>query len=217
MPLRGDSIGALYQYRLLEEMLSLNFPTSPKQFGVPLFVAVLSLALFALEPTSSLLLEYHVDKIRSGEWFRLITGHFLHTNAIHLTLNLVGFLLIWALHGEHYKPVQIITLVLYLSISISLCMWYFSPNLHIYVGLSAMLHGIFAWGIIHDIHKKMFTGYLLAIGLFLKIASEQISGAGALMPELIESRVAIDSHMYGAIAGMIAGTIIAIAKTIRTS
>jgi membrane associated rhomboid family serine protease len=43
------------------------------------------------------------------------------------------------------------------------------------------------------------------IGLALKVGNEQLNGAGSLMPDLIDANVAVDSHLYGAIIGLLIG------------
>jgi membrane associated rhomboid family serine protease len=53
----------------------------------------------------------------------------------------------------------------------------------------------------------VFSGWLLLTGLALKVGNEQLNGAGSLMPDLIDASVAIDSHLYGAIIGLIIGIV----------
>lgn len=173
-------------------------------------ISLLSISLFLFEPYSSQALQYDRLAINNGEWFRLISGHFLHTNFTHLAFNLIGFLLLWALHGDDYTITNNLILIVYLGFAVSFSIHYFSPELSLYVGLSGVLHGLFCWGVIQDIRKKMTTGYLLFIGAVLKIGSEQLYGAGALMPTLIEADVAVDSHLYGAIFGTIGGIVCAL-------
>jgi rhomboid family GlyGly-CTERM serine protease len=93
---------------------------------------------------------------------------------------------------------------------VSFSIYFFSPELSLYVGLSGVLHGLFCWGVIQDIRKKLITGYLLFLGVALKIGSEQLFGAGTLMPSLIEADVAVDSHLYGVIFGTIGGIVSAL-------
>ena len=173
-------------------------------------IFAVSIGLFLIEPHSSQALQYDRVAIDAGEWFRLISGHFLHTNFAHLAFNLIGFLLLWALHGDDYSISNNLILFTYLCLSVSFSIYFFSPELSLYVGLSGVLHGLFCWGVIQDIRKKMITGYLLFLGAVLKIGSEQLYGAGTLMPSLIEADVAVDSHLYGAIFGTIGGMVSAL-------
>ena len=81
--------------------------------------------------------------------------------------------------------------------------FYYNPSLTQYVGLSGVLHGIFVFGAIMDILSKDKTGYLLFIGVWLKIAHEQIYGASSGVSDLIEASVAIDAHLWGAVGGLL--------------
>ena len=66
-----------------------------------------------------------------------------------------------------------------------------------------MLHGIFVFGAILDIRYKDKTGYLLFIGVWLKIAHEQFYGASKQVSTMIDANVAIDAHLWGAVGGLI--------------
>jgi membrane associated rhomboid family serine protease len=54
-----------------------------------------------------------------------------------------------------------------------------------------------------DINAKDKTGYLLFIGVWLKIAHEQVYGASSDVSDLIEASVAVDAHLWGAVGGLI--------------
>ena len=56
---------------------------------------------------------------------------------------------------------------------------------------------------IFDCEKKYKTGYLLFIGVWLKIIWEQYSGPDPQIGELIDARVATEAHLIGAIAGIL--------------
>jgi len=150
---------------------------------------------------------YRRDLISQGELWRLFSGHILHTNGFHLLLNLAAMILLWALHGRFYTRLNYTTLFLLCSLSTSLGIYYFNPSLIQYVGLSGVLHGIFVFGAIMDITNKDKTGYLLFIGVWLKIAHEQIYGASTDVSDLIEASVAVDAHLWGAVGGLIFSTV----------
>ena len=137
------------------------------------------------------------------KFWRLITGHFVHTNLNHLLLNLAGLIMLWALHGDHYTYKTYFANFTTAAIICSAGIYFFTPEMSRYVGLSGILHGIFVWGAIKDIQKKWNSGYLLLIGVFGKVLYEQVYGASADVETLINAKVAIDAHLYGAIGGLI--------------
>ncbi len=74
-------------------------------------------------------------------------------------------------------------------------------DLEHYVGLSGVLHSLFVWGALKDIANNEKTGFFLFMGIWLKVIYEQIKGPSPEIAELINASVAIDAHLYGAIAG----------------
>lgn len=181
----------------------LQFPTQLKFWIVPAIVASLSIVGFLLEPDASQALAFSRLHVEAFEFWRLITGHLLHTNAAHLALNLLGFALLWALHGEYYTPKKIALFLLLSSVMTSVAIYYFSTQIVWYVGLSGILHGLFVWGACLDVVKKDRTGWLLLIGVAIKIAYEQFGGSTQDIAELIGASVAVDAHLYGALSGLI--------------
>lgn len=165
-------------------------------------IAIATMAyLFDEQIANSLV--YQRDLIAHGQLWRIISAHFLHTNGMHLLLNLSGLIMLWALHGHFYSVSNYSLLFLSSVIICSLGMYTFSPDIQQYVGLSGVLHGIFVFGAIMDIRHKDKTGYLLFIGVWLKIAHEQFYGASEEVSSLIEANVAIDAHLWGALGGLL--------------
>ena len=184
-----------------------NLAFSKQHFQVVLLIAILSvIAFFGEYFLGELFTEtfvYQRQLITEGEIWRLITGHILHTNGYHLLLNLAALFMLWALHGHFYQIKSYIALFLFCSVFTSIGIYYFDPSLLQYVGLSGVLHGIFVFGAIMDIKAKDKTGYLLFLGVWLKVAHEQFYGASADVSNLIEASVAINAHLWGALGGLL--------------
>lgn len=156
---------------------------------------------------SDLALSFHREQARSGSWWQWISAHFMHTNFFHYALNMIGLALLWILHAEYASVKSFGINFLVLALGISLGIYYFSPTLTWYVGMSGVLHGIFAWGIVIDLYRKRKSGYLLLIGLVIKLVNERFFASSTFMAELIEAGVAIDAHLYGAVIGLGLGVI----------
>ncbi|WP_448213414.1 rhombosortase [Colwellia sp. MEBiC06753] len=144
--------------------------------------------------------EYDKTAILAGEYWRLLTGHFFHTNGFHLLLNLAGLTLLTFLHWHFYHTKTYLGLFIFCSLFISIALLEFS-ELSRYVGLSGVLHGIFAWGALKDILAKEKTGIFLYLGLWVKVVFEQLNDENQALADLIEASVAIDAHLWGALAG----------------
>ncbi|AIY65547.1 membrane protein [Pseudoalteromonas piratica] len=178
----------------------LNLPFEKRFISAPIILIISAIVIFAT-PLSELF-EYNRTLFATGEYWRIITGHFSHSNGYHLMLNLAGVALIWALHGEYYDSKKYALALFLLALYTGGGLYIFYPENTIYNGLSGVLHGLIIIGALIDCQKGMKTGYLLFIGVWLKIAWEQYTGPSAELGELIEARVAIEAHLIGAVSGI---------------
>lgn len=142
----------------------------------------------------------------------IFTRHFIHTNIPHLVINLFGLFLIWMLYGDYFTQKhavrKFVFLLMMICLGTSLLTLGFSVTDSRFIGLSGVLHGLFAWGGVQDIRFKIKTGYLLLIGLILKLGQEQFFENTAFMANVINADVAVDSHLYGALTGFIMGLVL---------
>jgi rhomboid family GlyGly-CTERM serine protease len=190
-----------------------SLPTTPQQISVPLIVLFISLISFLFDNSLSELLVYQRSLVTQGEIWRVFSGHFFHTNGFHFLLNAAAVVMLWALHGHFYTIKSYLIVFMVSAIICSIGIHWFSPDIEQYVGLSGVLHGIFIWGAIEDIKAKERTGYLLLVGVILKIAHEQYYGASEDVASLIGASVAINAHLWGAIGGVIAVMILFMIKS----
>lgn len=180
-----------------------NLPIQKTYSLAPLLIVIVSVILALTEPMSSNLFAYDRNQLNNFQWWRLITGHFLHTNTTHLLLNTAGLLLLWALHGHYYKMPHYLKQFFALCLGTSIGLYLFAEQMQWYVGLSGVLHGLFVIGAYFDIQQKFKTGWLMLIGVWLKVLHEQIYGASEEISQLIAANVAIDAHLFGTITGCI--------------
>jgi len=179
-----------------------------QQMSVPLAVLSTSLLAFMFNNSFSDIFVYQRNLVMQGEVWRVLSGHFFHTNGFHFLLNGAAVVMLWALHGQFYTIKKYLIVFWVTAVICAVGIHWFSLNIDQYVGLSGILHGLFIWGAIEDIKAKEQTGYLLLIGVILKIAHEQYYGASADVAELIGANVAINAHLWGAIGGVIAAIIL---------
>lgn len=173
------------------------------QYIGPFIIACLVLVAGYFEPLASEWLAYDRYAIEGWETWRLFTGNLVHTNVNHLLLNLAGLILLSLLHYPHYRTLRFLKVFTWCAIATSLGIYFYSPSLIGYAGLSGALHGVFVWGACMDIRNKTPSGWLLLIGVIGKIIYEQNFGSSQEIADLINATVAIDAHLYGGIAGFI--------------
>jgi len=181
----------------------LNLPLQPRYVFPPLCLILLSSLLAWLGINDEL--EFNRQLIEQGQLWRLFTSQFVHANWAHLGLNCAGIALIWLLHGEYTSPSRYGFNIATLAIWCGLGVFWFCPTITIYTGLSALLHGVIIWGAIKDVTVGLKSGYVLFIGVWLKLIAEQINGPSADIGALINSTVAVDAHLIGAIGGVLLG------------
>ncbi|GIU15618.1 MULTISPECIES: rhombosortase [unclassified Shewanella] len=181
-------------------MLKLNLGAN-RPYGVALLITLVCVSLFYLQLDAEL--AYQRNLIIDGQWWRLVSGNLLHTNAWHLYMNLAGLWVILALHEQHYQAKGLSLVFFILCLMQGLGLLVFFPSLIGYVGLSGMLHGLFTYGAVLDIRRGLKSGYLLLLGVFLKVAYEQYFGASLEMTQLIDARVATEAHLVGLLSGLI--------------
>ncbi|RTR33803.1 rhombosortase [Shewanella atlantica] len=149
------------------------------------------------------LLAFRRSAITNGEYWRLFTGNLLHTNQWHLLMNLAGLWVLLLLFKPHFKVLSFTFIFSALCLLQGLGLYLFYPGLLGYVGLSGMLHGLFTYGAIRDISTGLKSGYLLLLGVIIKVGYEQIFGASVQVTEMIGARVATEAHLVGVITGIL--------------
>nr|WP_232847117.1 rhombosortase [Shewanella nanhaiensis] len=148
-------------------------------------------------------LAYRRSEITAGEYWRLFSGNLLHTNGWHLAMNLAGLWVIILLHQQYYRSLGFALIFILLCWLQGIGLYLFYPGLVGYVGLSGMLHGLFVYGALKDISVGMRSGYLLLVGVIVKVAYEQWFGASEQVTEMIGARVATEAHLVGVVTGIL--------------
>jgi rhomboid family GlyGly-CTERM serine protease len=142
---------------------------------------------------------YQRTAIGAGEWWRVITAHFVHLDANHALLNTFGLVLMWALFARDYSPLRWVAIYLVSSLIISFGLYVFDPHVEWYVGASGALHGVMTAGTLAHLRRRDLDGWILAAFILAKLSYEQIAGS---MPFAGSANTLVDAHLYGAIGGL---------------
>lgn len=148
------------------------------------------------------LLRYDRALVDAGQWYRLITANFIHLNTSHLLLNMPTTSLVMFFFSRHISVGKWILLLLMSCLFVSIGLYVLNPEVKSYVGLSGVLHGLFIVGAYKELKHFPVSGWLL-LGVFaVKLAWEQMYGAMPGSESVVNGVVLVDSHLYGAIAGV---------------
>lgn len=152
--------------------------------------------LLGLGDSARMALRYERAAIGAGEWWRLLSAHAVHLDAHHFALNALGLVLVWALFAREYRAAGWALIVTGGALCISLGLWCFDPQVQWYVGASGVLHSVMAAGCVKRIADRQWDRYILAGGLVIKLAWEQVAHAEATLTPVI-----VDAHLFGAVGG----------------
>ncbi len=167
-------------------------------------LALLSLVLQALPQGWQALVRYDRAAIAAGEWWRLVSGHLLHLGWMHLALNLAGLGLIAGLFWRYWTAWNFALVFVCSLIAADIGLWWFSPEVGWYVGLSGILHGLLVAGALFAFRReRAFSLAVMAI-VTGKLAWEQVTHSSAGTEQLIGGHVLFDAHLYGFTGGAIA-------------
>jgi len=143
-------------------------------------------------------LRYERVALRSGEWWRLISAHWVHLGVGHLLLDSAGLVLLWALYARALRPWDWLLVVIGATATIDAGLWWAQPQVQWYVGLSGLLHGAWAAGAAAVGLRHGRWAWLMLALLALKLLLENRAGASLLATEFPVVTIA---HVYGALGG----------------
>lgn len=152
----------------------------------------------------------HQD-VANGEIWRLITSQFVHLGNNHTMLNVVGYVIINACFREYVSPRQEMLGLMVSTLGVGLGIYFFNPEMQWYVGLSGAIYGLLIFQLSLGWRRSPFMALFFVIYLGGKFIYEQFMvGPDTLSAEFIGGMVAIDSHLYGAITGVLLALVVAI-------
>ena len=166
--------------------------------------ALLALPELIGEPARQAL-SFDRGALAAGQWWRLLTAHFVHLDAEHAFLNGLGVVLMWALFARDFSPWRWAAIYCGSALAVSIGLWMWNPELDWYVGASGALHGVMTAGTIAHLRRRDLDGWILAVFIVAKLAYEQFAGA---LPFAGTANTIVDAHLYGAIGGVVLGLLL---------
>ena len=175
---------------------------------VPGIVVLCALTLLLAGDPGREWLRFDRAGIAAGEVWRLLTGHLVHLGVSHTLLNLAGLILVWFLVGRAYAWQQWLWVMAGSIAAIDLGLWFGAPSLEWYVGLSGLLHGMLAAGIVAGLAGRSAETLLLAVVVAGKLAWEQFAGPLPGSETTSGGAVIVDAHLYGVIGGTLVALVL---------
>jgi rhomboid family GlyGly-CTERM serine protease len=171
-------------------------------YGWALLTALGLLLLCGAGGTRWLLaLRYERTAVQHGEWWRLLSAHFVHLGPVHLMLDGAALLLLWALYARALSAGAWLLVALGSLVAIDAGLWWLAPQVQWYAGISGLLHGLWAAGAVQGARRREVSGWLLLLALGAKLAREYYVGASLVVASF---PVVIEAHRYGALGALAA-------------
>ncbi len=141
-------------------------------------------------------------RVNAGEYWRILTANFVHFGWAHTLMNVAALLLCTLALLSELSLAKYLSLLMVSCLSVGAGIYWFNPEYQPYAGLSGAIHGLVFAGLIQTRAYPLWvkiTGLLLITG---KLVQENLPGYEATdLQQLIPAAVAVESHLYGTIAG----------------
>jgi rhomboid family GlyGly-CTERM serine protease len=184
---------------------------------LPIIISGIALIAAAFGDLGREVLSFLRPAIAEGEFWRLATGHFIHLGWPHLVLNLAGLMLVWYIVGAAFELRCWLIIIVATVVGMDIGFWFLEPQLLWYVGLSGLLHGLLAAGIVGEFRSGRVEVRVLGGLVIAKLVYEQLFGPLPGSEEASGGAVIVAAHAYGAVSGVIAAAIILIRVRARAS
>ncbi len=138
-----------------------------------------------------------------GQLWLLFSGHIVHLNWSHWALNMAGGANGAFFFSGHASVKQWLAVLFVSACVINISLWWWMPEIRSYVGLSGVLHGLFLYGALREIHFYPVSGYVLTVVLIAKLVWEFFNGPLPGSEDMTGGRVLTEAHLYGAIGGIL--------------
>jgi rhomboid family GlyGly-CTERM serine protease len=176
----------------------------PGTWTPPLALALLMTALQCLPADGLHALRYDRAAILAGQAWRLVTGHLVHADFVHLGWNVAGLALVAWLFAREFRLRGWVVILAASTASVDLGFLVFEPQLARYVGFSGLLHGLAAAGVfVWLVRYRDGATAIVAAFLGAKLAWEHVMGPMPFTSQTLALPTIFEAHTYGALGGLL--------------
>lgn len=177
-------------------------------------ILALCLLLSVMQSWGIGIFQFDRAAIIHGEYWRVLTAHFIHLNNVHLLLNMLGLILVLMLFDGLLTVGQWLAAIIISALMISVLIFLCLPWVEGYVGLSGVIHTLYVVGTIQLLKqpKDRYFGVVLALLVTLKLLTENLGQGISLTANLIGGHVLVQSHLFGALVGVFVAQILSLLR-----
>ena len=178
-------------------MISEPSPSSPAVWLPPALLSAVCGLLMLGGTALADLLRYDRAAVAAGQWWRLFSGSLVHLGWWHWLFNVLSLVLLVLLCPERLTPLEWLRRLVVLGFGMSLGLYFLSPGIQAYVGLSGLVYGLFVLGLGRQALRRDEIAIACLVFLAARIGWELVMGASASETRLIGGQVVAVSHLYG--------------------
>ena len=171
--------------------------------GLCLILSALILCLAAMDALIFDALSLEPTKVADGEVWRLFTANLVHFGWLHTLMNVAALLLCVLAFFAEYSLKKFSLLLFWCCARVGVGIYLLNPEYSPYAGLSGAIHGLMVAGLLLN---RTYPVWIRIIALSLvvaKLVQENSAGYEATdLQALLPVAVAVESHLYGALAGL---------------
>lgn len=143
--------------------------------------------------------------IQNGEYWRLFTAHLIHLDWEHFAMNIIGMGLCILAFQSHLPAKHWLLSFVFIALFSSLCLLASYDPYKRYMGFSDVLHGWILLGALSIAREEFKLSLAIFVLFWIKILEENLGLQFFTSGNLDSTHIATESHLYGAIGGMLYG------------
>jgi len=170
-------------------------------FSLVIMLFILSTLVQLMAPDALELLRYQHKEVSEGEWWRIVSANFCHSNWYHWALNMTGLLLI----DYMFQPLLTLrqrSLLMFFCLIGNVLLIHLLLKMYWYVGMSGALHGYLVGSALLTLSRSGWLSYAIILVVSGKLIAELNWEINSGTAELIGSNVAEEAHLYGALSAV---------------
>lgn len=177
----------------------------PGTWTPPVALALFMTALQLLPVDGLQALRYDRAAILAGQVWRLVTGHLVHADFVHLGWNVAGLALVAWLFARQFNLRGWGVILAVSTAAVDFGFLVLEPQLMRYVGFSGLLHGLAAAGVVvWLVRYRDAATAIVAAFLGAKLAWEHVMGPMPFTSQTLDLPTIFEAHTYGALGGLVA-------------
>ncbi len=169
---------------------------------ISIFIIAIALAAYIFDTMSSTLI-YDRDAILDGEYWRVLSGYFVHFSGLHLSFNVIAFGVTgWIIEERGYPGYSLLIFMMAFTIGVSLMV--LKPDMKLYGGLSGIAHGSLVYLALFGLKESYFwnrMSWLILVFVPIKIGTEIVIGSSLAYSTETFVPIAL-SHLIGVVVAL---------------